>query len=76
MLNRKNFQLIVAMGGICWSGWTTVDLALLLLPLLDGELLHIDDGIALIDNLEAEHGLDDILHGDETSETSVFVDDG
>ena len=48
---------------------------LLFLPLLAGKFLHVGHLVFLIDNLCTEHGFDDILHGDDTSEATVLVDD-
>ena len=39
-----------------------------LLPLVEGELLHVDDDVALVDDLVAEDGLDDVLHREEALE--------
>ena len=46
-----------------------------LLPLCLGKLLHVDHLVFLIDYLEAEHGLDDVLQGDDAAQGAVFVDD-
>ena len=39
-----------------------------LLPFVEGELLHVDDDVALVDDLVAEDGLDDVLHREEALE--------
>ena len=50
-------------------------LLLLLLPLFAGELLHVGHGVFFVNNLGAEHGFDNVLHGHDAAETAVFVDD-
>ena len=52
-----------------------LEAALALLPTLAGILLHVGHLVALVDNLEAEDGLDDVLEGDDALEGAELVDD-
>ena len=44
-------------------------------PLFASIGLHIGDGIFLVDNFCAQHGLDDVFHRYNAAQTAIFVDD-
>ena len=50
-------------------------LLLSLLPTLACILLHIDDGIVLIDDLETENSLNNILERKNADEHTILIDD-
>ena len=48
--------------------------ALALLPAFAGVLLHVGHLVALVDDFEAEDGLDDVFEGDDALERAELVD--
>lgn len=45
-------------------------------PFLAGKHLHVDNGVFLVHNFEAQHCFYHVFHGYDTAHTAVFVNDG